>query len=408
MVSLWPWKGDDNSPASFEKALSTLSAKITKTNSRLNSLRQRSRRLSVLWTLYAGFAYLLYTIIFVLVVGWRNGGPAEYAAFTAGPIIIYLIRRGLSAYYEYRTSSVQSQLDELQKQRDTTIEKLKTATKYNSTQELLKKYGGTPTPIAKPAGDSDRKITPKQENSGTSKVGRTGIGPPPTANIPGRDVRNSQQSTPQRATPHVRSPLGQQPSLSAAGGSPPNQRPLSPQEEFAPNAFSAPPQYVQANEGPRWYDRIMDVLLGEDETLPRARLALICSKCRLVNGQAPPGVKRLEDVGKWRCGGCGTMNGEDSEAKKIVASIKEQASSEAGYEEEARAKSPASKGKNTSNDPFSTAADEESDITQYSSDSSEDKQEMQEIKEKAATSMEVADAPRRRSTRPKRGGKKAG
>ena len=102
------------------------------------------------------------------------------------------------------------------------------------------------------------------------------------------------------------------------------------------------------------------------------------------------------------------MNGEDSEAKKIVASIKEQASSEAGYEEEARAESPASKGKNTSNDPFSTAADEESDITQYSSDSSEDKPEMQEIKEKAATSMEVADAPRRRSTRPKRGGKKAG
>lgn len=80
-------QGDDNSPASFEKALSTLSAKITKTNSRLDSLRQRSRRLSVLWTLYAGFAYLLYTIILVLVVGWRNWGPAEYAAVTAGPIM---------------------------------------------------------------------------------------------------------------------------------------------------------------------------------------------------------------------------------------------------------------------------------------------------------------------------------
>ena len=296
----------------------------------------------------------------------------------------------------------------MQKQRDATIEKLKTATKYNSTQELLKKYGGTPTPKAKPAGDSDRKITPTQENSGTPKVGRTGIGPPPTANIPGRDVQTSQQSTPQRATPQVRSPLGQQPPLSAVGGSPPNQRPLSPQEEFAPNAFSAPPQYVQANEGSRWYDRIMDVLLGEDETLPRARLALICSKCRLVNGQAPPGVMRLEDVGKWRCGSCGTMNGEESEAKKIVASIKEQASSEAGYEEEALVESPASKDKNTSNNPVSAAADEESDITQYSSESSEDNPEMQEIKEKAATSVEEADTPRRRSTRPKRGGKKAG
>jgi hypothetical protein len=301
---------------------------------------------------------------------------------------------------------VQGQLDGLQQQRDTTIEKLKTATKYNSTQELLKKYGDTPTPKAKPAGDADRKTTPKQDNTGTPKTGRTGIGPPPTANIPGRDVQAFPQGTPQRATPQLRSPLGQQPPFSAAEASPLAQRPLSPQEEFAPNAFSAPPQYIQANEGSRWYDRIMDVLLGEDETLPRARLALICSECRLVNGQAPPGIKRLEDVGKWRCGGCGTMNGEESEAKKIVASIREQASSEAGDVAELRADSPVSKAKKITNKPISAAADgdEESDITQYSSESPEESMEMQEIKEK----VEELDAPRRRSTRPKRGGKMAG
>jgi len=103
MVSFWPWKvsflpstmrffidqaqGDDNSPASFEKILSTLSAKISKATSRLDSLRQRSRRLSVLWTLYAGFAYLLYTIILVLVVGWKKWGAAEYSAVAAGPVM---------------------------------------------------------------------------------------------------------------------------------------------------------------------------------------------------------------------------------------------------------------------------------------------------------------------------------
>ena len=66
----------------------------------------------------------------------------------------------------------------------------------------------------------------------------------------------------------------------------------------------------------------MEVLLGEDETLPGKRLALICGSCRLVNGQAPPGIMRLEDVGKWRCSGCGAMNGVDSDLKKIVDSIK--------------------------------------------------------------------------------------
>ncbi|KAL2038721.1 hypothetical protein N7G274_008479 [Stereocaulon virgatum] len=406
MVSLWPWKGEDNSPASFEKTLSTLSAKITQANSRLDSLRQRSRRLSVLWTLYAGFAYLLYTIILALVVGWRKWGPAEYAAVTAGPVIIYLIRRGLSTYYDYRVSSVQSQLDGLQQQRDTTIEKLKTATKYNSTQELLKKYGSTPTPKAKPAGDAERKTTPQQDNAGTPNTRRTGIQPPPTANIPGRDVQAFSQGTPQRATPQLPGPLGQHPPFSVAEASPLAQRPLSPQEEFAPNAFSAPLQYIQANEGSRWYDRLMDVLLGEDETLPNARLALICSECRLVNGQAPPGIQRLEDVGKWRCGGCGTMNGEESEAKKIVASIRKQASSEAGDVAKLRADSPVSKVKEITKKPISAAADrdEESDITQYSSESPEEGMEMQEIKEK----VEELDAPRRRSTRPKRGGKMVG
>lgn len=68
----------------------------------------------------------------------------------------------------------------------------------------------------------------------------------------------------------------------------------------------------------------MDVILGEDESIPSNRIALICKQCRLVNGQAPPGVKRLEEVGKWRCGECGAMNGEDTEVKKILAGLKEE------------------------------------------------------------------------------------
>ena len=85
--SLTCCKGDDNSPASFEKILSTLSAKISKTSSRLDALRQRSRRLKVLWTLYAGFAYLLYTIILTLLVGWRKWGPIDYSAVAGGPVM---------------------------------------------------------------------------------------------------------------------------------------------------------------------------------------------------------------------------------------------------------------------------------------------------------------------------------
>lgn len=65
----------------------------------------------------------------------------------------------------------------------------------------------------------------------------------------------------------------------------------------------------------------MDVLLGEDETSPKNRLVLICQHCRLVNGQAPPGIKSLSQLGKWRCGNCGAWNGEETEARKVIADI---------------------------------------------------------------------------------------
>ena len=30
-----------------------------------------------------------------------------------------------------------------------------------------------------------------------------------------------------------------------------------------------------------------------------------------MNGQAPPGTRSLEDVGRWRCGGCAAWNGKE-------------------------------------------------------------------------------------------------
>lgn len=62
-------------------------------------------------------------------------------------------------------------------------------------------------------------------------------------------------------------------------------------------------------------------MLGEDETAPKNRIVLICHKCRLVNGQAPPGVKNVAEVGAWRCMGCGAINGEMDEGKKIIQEV---------------------------------------------------------------------------------------
>ena len=220
---------------------------------------------------------------------------------------VYVIRFSLATYYEYRISGIQNQLQELQKQRDSTIEKLKAVTRYNDTEDLLKKYGEASAPKTKPTEPPERKIVPNRDNG--PKNERTMFVPPPTANIVARNSSARLTDTPQRSAPSDRGAFGQD-VYPVPRVIPPNQGSLSPQSytaEFAPNAFSAVPQYSKANESPRWYDRILDTLLGEDESLPIARLALICNKCRLVNGLAPPGVKRLEDVGKWQCGSCGAM-----------------------------------------------------------------------------------------------------
>ena len=211
---------------------------------------------------------------------------------------------------------MQARLENLQKQRDQTVAKLKEATKYDTTLQLLEKYGGGAAK-PKPASGTVRK-TPKGNPGPKQERRTTGFAPPPTANIPLWRPPSSVPGTPDRSAPV--SPLPNPPHT--AGPHTSNWQPpmasMDPSAEFAPNAFNPPPQYMTESRDSSWYDRLMDVLLGEDETHPKNRLVLICQNCRLVNGQAPPGVRTLPEVGRWRCSGCGTMNGKDPVIDALV------------------------------------------------------------------------------------------
>ncbi|KAM0340765.1 hypothetical protein ACHAPU_010356 [Fusarium lateritium] len=318
MVAFWPWRGETSSTASFEKTLSTLSTKITDTQASLDKIRASSRRARVIWTLYLSFAYLVYAIVLLLVVGYNNLGAFEWGGLTGGPILIYVTRTTLATYYNFRVESLSARLKVHQQERAKTIQKLKDATKYDSTLELIEKYGGADGKGKKKESEQNDDKTPNKQQPGAPMQGvpgRTRMPPPPTANI-------------QRA----HSPA-------------PALNPLEPGAEFAPNAdFSGPlpPPFVPGTPQPHppppppptgyssysngvnethWYDRIFDVLLGEDETAPKNRIILICHSCRLVNGQAPPGTKSLVEVGKWKCMSCGALNGEIDEGKRIMNEV---------------------------------------------------------------------------------------
>ncbi|KAI0521702.1 hypothetical protein F5B22DRAFT_595914 [Xylaria bambusicola] len=323
MVSLWPWKGDGLSPAEFEKTLATLSTKITNTQAQLEQVRNSSRRIKLLWTLYLSFGYLVYAIVLTLVVGWQNLGPWEWTGMAGGPVLIYVVRTVANAYYSFRLDTLESRLKDRQAERAKTIQKLKDATRYDSTLELLEKYGGSNDKRNKvkkqkdgtegaptPESDVSRKKH-RQSIDSSHLTGRTHLPPPPTANIQRPSTASGLPPNRQDQFPSSR--------LEPIPSSPQHQ----PIEEFAPNAGPLPPTYNQyENPGPpRWYDRILDLMLGEDETAPKNRIVLICQKCRLVNGQAPPGVRNVAELGAWKCMGCGATNGEMDEGKKIIQEV---------------------------------------------------------------------------------------
>jgi hypothetical protein len=275
--------------------------------------------LKALWTLYTTVTYLLYALVITLVLGPQKWTISHYAGLLGSPVVIYVVRRCITLFFDWRISQQQAHIEDLHKQRDTKIVDLKKATRYDTTQELLQKYGGaSKATLPQPQQQlhehtqkgTKRKATPAREPQ------RTGLPPPPTANIPGRAI-GSAPSTPQRpnvdaspASDKLKSSL----SPTVFMDSPADAMPDEP--SFAPNAFTSLPQQARSayEQQPKWYDRILDVLLGEDETLAKNRIVLICSNCRLVNGQAPPGVRSLGEIGKWKCGGCGAWNGVQNEA----------------------------------------------------------------------------------------------
>lgn len=253
-------------------------------------------------------------------------GAYEWSGMAGGPLFIYLFRTVASAIYELRIDSLNAKLKDQVALRAKTIQKLKDATRYDSTMELLEKYGGgeVKTKGRKKSKDetleeggkkSPGRQQPPRQNTGTT---RTNMPIPATANIQRHNIGPSNPGTPQQlgAGPKTTPPQHRIPS--------PNQQAIEPSAEFSPNAFDStrPPMPAMAQQQydtpNHWYDRIMDLLLGEDETAPKNRLVLICGRCRLVNGQAPPGTNSLAELGVWKCMSCGAENGEVDEGKRLV------------------------------------------------------------------------------------------
>ena len=246
---------------------------------------------------------------------------------------IYAVRTAVTGYYNLRVDSISKRLKEQQTERNSTIQKLKAATKYDSTMELIEKYGGEGR-IKKGEGDDGEQAAGKGRGKPGSKDAnrtmpeRTQFAPPATANIQRRPLPNA--NDPRRQQAHRMEPSAE--FAPNAGLVSPASPPTSQQLRSTSNDNTISRQHTLSRQHSalsvtspetHWYDRIFDVLLGEDETAAKNRIILLCGSCRLVNGQAPPGTKSLVEVGMWRCMRCGASNGEESETEgqRIVKEV---------------------------------------------------------------------------------------
>ncbi|EWC44749.1 hypothetical protein DRE_06527 [Drechslerella stenobrocha 248] len=328
MVSLWPFGGQDNSPTAFEKKLSTLATQILDLEKRLNNLRTRGRRLKALWTLYTIIAWVIYASTLTLVVGLDHATIYQNAGLGVSPFVVYLVRQIIKRYYEWRVSSVETSLEALRGQQKETIEKLKAVTKYDSTQALLDKYTSTATGAQpEPSPNQPNKNGPKQPGTGSQpNTPPASLRKRQTSRAPASKPSPNQQRPDGPPGPPAPPELAPPPQLALPPGIPPGMPPhvLS----GMPPGMGLPPvgQLVlpppEEPRQPQWYDRFLDVLLGEDEMSAKNRYALICSNCRQVNGLAPPGTNNIEDI-RYICGRCGVENGKPK-VKELIGKVAEE------------------------------------------------------------------------------------
>ncbi|KAK9236212.1 hypothetical protein V1525DRAFT_433946 [Lipomyces kononenkoae] len=271
---MWLFKKRSPSPSSYEKVLDKIAANIRKSESRILSLRASHRRVTGLLTLYSLLFYGIFLTYAALAQKFTN--PPVLLSAIGAPPVIWLARRGIFEVFSRRIKRQETTLQALRGDQKTKVEELKSSTKYYTTKSLLDRFeskNGSSGPGKENTVDKNDRRGPVQQGQSDSSVSAVDDARPNSM------LSQQQQSSSQ------------------------------PLQWYGARAVPQPPQ------PPMWYDRILDLLVGEDETDPRNRYALICFRCGTHNGLAPPG--QAPDSVRYICPVCGQWNPE--EAPSITA-----------------------------------------------------------------------------------------
>ncbi|KAG0255067.1 hypothetical protein BG011_005336 [Mortierella polycephala] len=310
----------------YEKILSDLDSNIRKAELRLSAINLRERRLMGIWLIYSVLAWIGYSAVFGLYLHHQHYDDPQMWAIALAPValgvpLIYMGRSLITVWYKRAKSNEESQLSVLRADQRLKVEELKKKTAYYSTKTLLERYdpssqnhrsngarpmGADGRPIPSPQNGQPRPQQPNMMDPGLRH--RQGQGAMNAQGIPmgqGR-AQNQQQSPAGHGSPNA--PRGPQ------GPYPQQQQPFNPGQPYA-NAM--PPQYGSYSTEKHWYDKIVDVIVGDEG--PDTKYALICGRCFAHNGLALP--QEIDDI-QYVCPKCNFFNASRRKTRLAASGIR--------------------------------------------------------------------------------------
>lgn len=307
---LW-WKRGPN----YEEELPRLADQIKQYSAKLITVRASHRRWKGITVLTLLLAYIIELCYYVLLgssstsVVYNNHSklpvPSQwrYVHVVAGPVVAYLIYTTLSRALGWRERRLTAALGQLKQRHRSLINEYKKKINFDQIQKLVQEP------------NQELENTPHNKRQPNARRQT----PAPTASKP-PNASNAQATTTTGAAPDA-------PPQSISGTNPAAGAPISTTSYLNTHA----PQNTlngqfsnQLNQGgvlhgdianfaplpiyhSTWIDRVMDLILGENEQSPTQRYALICGNCHVHNGLAPFG--KTADEMTYICPVCGTHNG---------------------------------------------------------------------------------------------------
>ncbi|KAG0337626.1 hypothetical protein BG004_007566 [Podila humilis] len=289
-----------NNDSDYEKILSDLDNNIRRAEIRLSAITLREKRLLSLWLLYSILAWFGYIGVFGLYLHDELYDDTQrwaiaFSVILLGLPIIFIGQSVISRWYKRKKSNEESQLSLLRADQRLKVEELKKKTAYYSTRTLLERYDPSSQRSGRPMsmGQDGKPLNmqPRQQQAGPM-MGEAGL-----------RHRGANPVGPA-------GPMGASSAMNQRTGAPQGLQPMSPQQhKQLHQQHPHPQQQFQQLQQPiapaqrHWYDKIVDVIVGDEG--PESRYALICSKCYVHNGLVLP--QEIDDI-QFACKNCNFLN----------------------------------------------------------------------------------------------------